>query len=266
MPRRVSRSGCRVAPGPAGLSPSALVLTLPSIEAAGAQPPEHPGRQFTHTGASRDLTLLLRRRGHGVRPPAPGFGPRGHGVATGDAQGRPHTRQSASRGRAATTCWNTRLHTLPGLLSQPDRTRHRKCFHRGPVNRGAHTGAWGARRIRAPAETRWTGTPATVHLSGLDTGASTAHVVDRHVQPSRRLTRKADDLPWSVLAHAHSVVTRGRLAVRVAWPEVAGPRGFFRHPRPGLAGGGLIRCRPCWATLSSSRLRSAGPRRAGDRG
>ena len=63
-----------------------------------------------------------------------------------------------------------------------------------------------------PAETRWAGTPATVHLSGLDTGALTAHVVDRHMQPSRRLTRKADDLPWSVSSHASSVVTRGRLA------------------------------------------------------
>ena len=136
VPRRGSRSGCRVAPGPAGLSPSALVLTLPSIEAAGAQPPEHPGLQFTHTGASRGLTPFSADAVTEPDSLAPGFGPRGYGVATGVAQvDRTRDSQSLSR-RAAITCWNTRLHTLPSLLSQPDRTRHMRCFHRLPVNRG----------------------------------------------------------------------------------------------------------------------------------
>ena len=92
------------------------------------------------------------------------------------------------------------------------------------------------RRIRTPAETQWTGTPATVHLSGLDTGALTAHVVDRRMQPSRRFTRKADDLPWSVLAHASSVVTRGRLAPGshgLRWRAREGP---FDIPGPGWPG------------------------------
>ena len=43
-------------PWPGGSQPLGPGLTLPSIEAAGAQPPEHPGRKFTHTGASRGLT------------------------------------------------------------------------------------------------------------------------------------------------------------------------------------------------------------------
>ena len=179
---------------------------------------------------------LLRRRGHRARLPRARL--RATGIRGGHrcCPGRPHKRQSASRGPAETTCWNARLHTLPGLLSQPDRTRHRRCFHRLPVNRGAHTGAWGARRIRTPAETRWTGTPATVHLSGLDTGASTAHVVDRHVQPSRRLTRKADDLPWSVLAHASGVVTRGRLASGSHGLRWRAREGSFGIPAPGWPG------------------------------
>ncbi len=104
------------------------------------------------------------------------------------------------------------------------------------MNRGAHTGTWRVRRIRTPVRTRWTGTPATVHLGGLDTGASTAHVVDRHMQPSRRLTRKADDLPWSVLAHAHSAVPGGRLQSR---PDGRGRRareGSFGIPAPGWPG------------------------------
>ena len=86
-----------------------------------------------------------------------------------------------------------------------------RCFHRLPMNRGCAHRHLGSAPYPTPAETRWTGTPATVRLSVLDTGALTAHVVDRHMQPSRRFPRKADDLPWSVLAHASSVVTRGRL-------------------------------------------------------
>ena len=156
--------------------------------------------------------------------------------------------------------------SLPSLLSQPGRTRHMRCFHRLPVNRGCAHRRLGSAPYPTPAETRWTGTPATVHLGGLDTGALTAHVVDRHMQPSRRLTRKADDLPWSVSVACEQRCYERSSCVRVAWPEVAGPRGFFRHLRPGLAGDGLVRCRPCWATLSSSPFRSTGPRSANSRG
>ena len=126
--------------------------------------------------------------------------------------------------------------SLPSLLSQPGRTRHMRCFHRGPMNRGAHTGTWRVRRIRTPVRTRWTGTPATVHLGGLDTGASTAHVVDRHMQPSRRFTRKADDLPWSVSSHASSVVTRGRLASGSHGLRWRAREGSFGIPGPGWPG------------------------------
>ena len=137
-PRTQTRVALRVQGGPWPVWPQPLGSgrILPSIEAAGAQPPEHPGRQFTHTGASRGLTLLLRRRGHRARLPRARLRATGTWGGHRCCPGRPHTRQSASRRRAETTCWNTRLHTLPGLLSQPGRTRHRRCFHRGPVNRG----------------------------------------------------------------------------------------------------------------------------------
>ena len=87
-----------------------------------------------------------------------------------------------------------------------------------------------------PAETRWTGTPATVHLGGLDTGASTAHVVDRRMQPSRRFTRKAYDLPWSVSSRASSVVTRGRLASGSHGLRWRAREGSFGIPGPGWPG------------------------------
>ena len=48
------------------------------------------------------------------------------------------------------------------------------------------------------------------------------------MQPSRRFTRKADDLPWSVSSHASSVVTRGRLA--------SGSHGLRRRARDGSFG------------------------------
>ena len=111
-PRTQTRVALRVqgGPWPGGSQPLGPVLTLPSIEAAGAQQPEHPGRQFTHTGASRGLTPFSADAVTEPDSLAPGFGPLGHGVATGDAQGRPHTRQSASQRRAETICWNTRAY------------------------------------------------------------------------------------------------------------------------------------------------------------
>ena len=116
------------------------------------------------------------------------------------------------------------------------------------MNRGCAHRYLGSAPYPTPAETRWTGTPATVHLSGLDTGALTAHVVDRHMQPSRRFTRKADDLPWSVLAHASSVVTRGRLA--------SGSHGLRWRAREGSFGipG------PCWPGAVLSIADPAGQR------
>ena len=66
--------------------------------------------------------------------------------------------------------------------------------------------------------------------------ASTAHVVDRHMQPSRRFTRKADDLPWSVSSHAHSVVTRGRLASGSHGLRWRAREGSFGIPSPGWPG------------------------------
>ena len=88
VPRRGSALRVQGGPWPVWPQPLGPGLTLPSIEAAGAQPPEHPGRQFTHTGASRSPDALLSADAV-TEPdsPAPGFGPRGHGVATGDAQG-----------------------------------------------------------------------------------------------------------------------------------------------------------------------------------
>ena len=74
-------------PWPGGSQPLGPVLTLPSIEAAGAQPPEHPGLQFPPTGASRGLMPFSADAATDSDSLAPGFGPRGYGVATGDAQG-----------------------------------------------------------------------------------------------------------------------------------------------------------------------------------
>ena len=87
-PRTQTRVALRVqgGPWPGGSQPLDPVLTLPSIEAAGAQQPEHPGRQFTHTGASRGLTPFSADAVTEPDSPAPGFGPLGYGVATGDAQ------------------------------------------------------------------------------------------------------------------------------------------------------------------------------------
>ena len=137
-PRAQTRVALRVQGGPRPVWPQPLGsgLTLPSIEAAGAQPPEHPGRQFARVGASRGLTPFSADAVTEPDSLAPGFGPRGLWGGHRCCPGRPHKRQSASRRRAETTCWNTRRHTLPGLLSQPDRTRHMRCFHRQPVNRG----------------------------------------------------------------------------------------------------------------------------------
>ena len=88
-PRAQTSVALRVQGGPWPVWPQPLgpVLTLPSIEAAGAQPPEHQGLQFTHTGASRGLTPFSADAATEPDSIAPGFGPLGHGVATGDAQG-----------------------------------------------------------------------------------------------------------------------------------------------------------------------------------
>ena len=58
----------------------------------------------------------------------------------------------------------------------------------------------------------------------------------RHMQPSRRFTRKAYDLPWSVLAHASSVVTRGRLASGSHGLRWRAREGSFGIPGPGWPG------------------------------
>ena len=83
-----TRVALRVQGGPwlGGSQPLGPSLTLLNIEAAGAQQPEHPGLQFTHTGASRSLTPFSADAVTDSDSPAPGFGPRGHGAATGDAQ------------------------------------------------------------------------------------------------------------------------------------------------------------------------------------
>ena len=86
------------------------------------------------------------------------------------------------------------------------------------------------------------------------------------MQPSRRFTRDADDLPWSVSSLASGVVTRGRLVSGshgLRWRAREGP---FDIPAPGWPGAVSSVADPAWATLSSSRLRPTGPRRAGDRG
>ena len=56
------------------------------------------------------------------------------------------------------------------------------------------------------------------------------------MQPSRRFTRKADDLPWSVLARAHSVVTRGRLQSGSHGLMWRAREGSFDIPGPGWPG------------------------------
>ena len=137
-PRTQTRVALRVqgGPWPGGSQPLGPVLTLPRIEAAGAQPPEHPGLQFPRVGVSRGLTPFSADAV--TEPDSPCARLRATGTRGGRwcCPDRPHTRQPESQRRAETTCWNTRLHTLPGLLSQPDRTRHMRCFHRQPVNRG----------------------------------------------------------------------------------------------------------------------------------
>ena len=75
-PRAQTRVALRVQGGPWPVWPQHLgpVLTLPSIEAAGAQPPEHPGRQFPHTGASRGLTPFSADAATELDPPRPASG------------------------------------------------------------------------------------------------------------------------------------------------------------------------------------------------
>ena len=120
-PRAQTRVALRVQGGPWPVWPQPLGpgLTLPSIEAAGAQPPEHPGRQFTHTGASRSLTPFSADAVTESDSPAPGLQVAGIWGGHRCCPGRRHTRQSASRRRAETTCWNTHRHSRPGLVSTP---------------------------------------------------------------------------------------------------------------------------------------------------
>ena len=61
-------------PWPGGSQPLGPVLTLPSIEAAGAQPPEHQGLQFTRVGASRGLTPFFADAVTESDPPRPASG------------------------------------------------------------------------------------------------------------------------------------------------------------------------------------------------
>ena len=56
------------------------------------------------------------------------------------------------------------------------------------------------------------------------------------MQPSRRFTRKADDLPWSVSSLASSVVTRGRLASGSHGLRWRAREGSFGIPAPGWPG------------------------------
>ena len=86
VPRRGSRSGWQGGPRPGGSQILGSGLTLPSIEAAGAYQPEHPGRQFTHTGASRSLTPFSADAVTEPDSLAPRFGPLGYGVVAGVAQ------------------------------------------------------------------------------------------------------------------------------------------------------------------------------------
>ena len=88
-PRTQTRVALRVqgGPWPGGSQPLGSGRILPSIEAAGAQQPEHPGLQFARVGASRGLMPFSADAVTEPDSLAPGFGPRGHGVATGDAQG-----------------------------------------------------------------------------------------------------------------------------------------------------------------------------------
>ena len=56
------------------------------------------------------------------------------------------------------------------------------------------------------------------------------------MEPSRRFTRKADDLPWSVSSLASSVVTRGRLASGSHGLRRRAREGSFGIPGPGWPG------------------------------
>ena len=88
-PRAQTSVALRVQGGPRPVWPQPLGSgrILLSIEAAGAQQPEHPGRQFTHTGASRSLTPFSADAATEPDSPAPGFRLRGYGVVAGVAQG-----------------------------------------------------------------------------------------------------------------------------------------------------------------------------------
>ena len=88
-PRTQTSVALRVQGGPWPVWPQPLGSgrTLPSIEAAGAPAARTPGAAVDPHRRLPRPDALLRRRGRRARPPpAPGFGPRGHGVATGDAQ------------------------------------------------------------------------------------------------------------------------------------------------------------------------------------
>ena len=132
-PRTQTRVALRVQCGPWPVWPQPLGpgLTLPSIEAAGAQPPEHPGRQFTHTGASRGLTPFSADAVTEPDSLAPGFGPRGHGVATGDAQGD-RTSDSQRLAAAPRPPAGTRAGTRGPVRSAPP----------GRTERGISEDAW----------------------------------------------------------------------------------------------------------------------------
>ena len=132
-PRTQTSVALRVQGGPWPVWPQPLgpVLTLPSIEAAGAQQPEHPGRQFTHTGASRGLTPFSADAVTEPDSLAPGFGPRGHGVATGDAQGQiAHATVSVSAPRRDHVLEHAPTYAPPASCPNPT----------GPGTGGASTG------------------------------------------------------------------------------------------------------------------------------
>ena len=61
-------------PWPGGSQPLGSGRILLSIEAAGAQPPEHPGLRFAHTGASRSLTSFSADAATGPDSPRPASG------------------------------------------------------------------------------------------------------------------------------------------------------------------------------------------------
>ena len=118
-------------PWPGGSQPLGSGRILLSIEAAGTQPPEHPGLQFTHTGASRGLTPFSADAVMEPDSIAPGFGPRGHGVATGVAQGD-RTSDSQRLGAAPRSPAGTRAYIRsPASCPNPI----------GPGTGGASTGS-----------------------------------------------------------------------------------------------------------------------------